>query len=116
MLRNLGGAIGTAALETFFTRREQYHSFIINAACFAAASRRRGRGSTLLQQYFMAHGTPDPAGAMHRAMIAVGNAIRAQATIMGYADCFALLGAVLLAAVLAVAMLRKGVAAGGGGH
>ena len=35
---------------------------------------------------------------------------------MGYADCFALLGAVLLAAVLAVAMLRKGVAAGGGGH
>ena len=38
MLRNLGGAIGTAALETFFTKREQYHSFIINAPCFAAAA------------------------------------------------------------------------------
>jgi DHA2 family multidrug resistance protein len=24
------GAIGTAAIETFFTKREQYHSFIIN--------------------------------------------------------------------------------------
>ena len=24
MLRNLGGAIGTSALETFFTKREQY--------------------------------------------------------------------------------------------
>jgi DHA2 family multidrug resistance protein len=31
MLRNLGGAIGTAAVETFYTKREQYHSFIINA-------------------------------------------------------------------------------------
>ena len=26
MMRNLGGAIGTAAIETFFTNREQYHS------------------------------------------------------------------------------------------
>ena len=46
-----------------------------------------------LQRYFMAHGYPDPAGAMHRAIIAVGQIIRAQATIMGYADSFALIGA-----------------------
>jgi MFS transporter, DHA2 family, multidrug resistance protein len=30
----------------------------------------------------MAHGHPDPAGAMHRAIIAVGQTIRTQATIM----------------------------------
>ena len=30
MMRNLGGAIGTAAVETFFTKREQFHSAIIN--------------------------------------------------------------------------------------
>ena len=41
-----------------------------------------------LQRYFMAHGYPDPAGAMHRAIIAVGQTIRAEATIMGYADSF----------------------------
>jgi DHA2 family multidrug resistance protein len=29
MMRNLGGAIGTAAIETFFTKREQLHSAII---------------------------------------------------------------------------------------
>jgi hypothetical protein len=29
MMRNLGGAIGTAAIETFFTKREQFHSAII---------------------------------------------------------------------------------------
>ena len=69
-----------------------------------------------LQRYFTAHGYPDPAGAMHRAIIAVGQTIRAQATIMGYADSFALIGVVLLVAVLAVTMLRKGAAAGGTAH
>jgi DHA2 family multidrug resistance protein len=64
----------------------------------------------------MAHRYPDPAGAMHRAIIAVGQTIRAQATIMGYADAFALIGIVLLVAVLAVTMLRKGAAAGGAAH
>jgi MFS transporter, DHA2 family, multidrug resistance protein len=53
---------------------------------------------------------------MHRAIIAVGQTIRAQATIMGYADSFALIGVVLLVAVLAVTMLRKGAAAGGAAH
>jgi DHA2 family multidrug resistance protein len=61
----------------------------------------------------MSHGYPDPAGALHRAIIAVGDTIRAEATIMGYADCFALLGIV---AILPVAMLRKGTGSGGAGH
>ena len=43
-------------------------------------------------------------------------AIRAEATIMGYADSFALLGVVLLVAALSVAMLKKGAVSGGGGH
>jgi DHA2 family multidrug resistance protein len=112
MMRNLGGAIGTAAIETFFTHREQFHSAMITpkASLLQPATRDR---LTELQQYFMAHGYPDPAGAMHRAIIAVGQTIRAQATIMGYADSFALIGVVLLAAVFAVVMLRKGAAAGG---
>ena len=64
----------------------------------------------------MAHGTPDAAGAMHRAMVAIGQTIQEQATFMGYADCFALLGVVLLCAILAVAMLKKGTAGAGGAH
>ena len=62
MMRNLGGAIGTAAIETFFTKREQFHSFIINAhvSLLEPATRDRLVG---LQQYFMSHGFPDPAGA-----------------------------------------------------
>jgi DHA2 family multidrug resistance protein len=58
MTRNPGGAIGTAAIETFFTHLGQFHSAIITA----------------------------------------------------------LIGVVLLTAVLAVAMLRKGAASGGAAH
>ena len=115
MMRNLGGAIGTAAIETFFTHREQFHSAMITPQVSTLEPATRGRLADL-QQYFMAHGFPDPATAMHRAIIAVGNTMRAQATIMGYGDSFAMIGVVLLIAVVAVVMLRKGAAAGGAAH
>jgi MFS transporter, DHA2 family, multidrug resistance protein len=115
MMRNLGGAMGTAAVETFFTKREQFHSFMINGHVSLLQSATRARLAEL-QQYFMAHGFPSAAGAWHRAVIAIGQSIHAQATIMGYADCFALLGIVLFAAILPVALLRKGTAAGGAAH
>jgi DHA2 family multidrug resistance protein len=115
MLRNLGGAIGTAALETFFTKREQYHSFFINAHVSLLQPATRAQLASL-QRYFMARGAPNPADAMHRAMIAVGAIIRAQATYMGYSDCFWLLGAVLLCAVLTVPMLKKGASSAAGAH
>jgi DHA2 family multidrug resistance protein len=115
MTRNLGGAVGTAAVETFFTHREQFHSAIITpkVSLLDPATRDRLIG---LQHHFMAHGYPDPAGAMHRAIVAVGQTIRGQAVFMGYGDSFALLGIVLLSAIVAVAMLRKGVARGGAAH
>jgi DHA2 family multidrug resistance protein len=99
----------------FFTKREQFHSAIINehVSLLEPATRHR---LTDLQQYFMSHGFPDPAGAMHRAIIAVGQIIRTQATIMGYADAFGLLGAVLIIAIIPVALLRRGTASGGAGH
>ena len=94
--------------ETFFTRREQYHSLVINAhvsLLLEPATRARLASG---QQYFMAHGIPDPAGAMHRAVIAVGNTIHAQATLMGYADCFGLIGAVLDAPSWRLPCSRRG--------
>ena len=115
MLRNLGGAVGTAAIETFVTKREQYHSFIINAHVSLLQPSTVKRLSSL-QQYFMSRGVPDPGDAMHRAVIAVGQTIRAQATLMAYADAFALLGVMLLGAVLAVGLLRKGSGSAAGAH
>ena len=115
MMRNLGGAIGTAAVETFFTKREQFHSAIITPEVSLLEPATRSRLAEL-QQYFMGHGFPDPAGALHRAIIAVGQSIRAEATIMSYADCFALLGLVLIVAILPVALLGRGTSSGGGAH
>jgi MFS transporter, DHA2 family, multidrug resistance protein len=115
MLRNLGGAVGTAAIETFVTKREQYHSFVINAHVSLLQPATVSRLATL-RQYFIDHGVPDPGEAMHRAIIAVGETIRSQATLMAYADAFALLGIMLVAAVLAVALLRKGTASAAGAH
>jgi DHA2 family multidrug resistance protein len=115
MMRNLGGAIGTAAIETFFTKREQFHSAIITPDVSLLEPATRNRLADL-QQYFMSHGFPDPAGSMHQAIIAVGQTIRAQATVMGYADCFALLGVVLIVAIFPIALLKKGAASGAGAH
>jgi MFS transporter, DHA2 family, multidrug resistance protein len=115
MTRNLGGAIGTAAIETFFTKREQFHSAIITPEVSLLEPATRSRLAEL-QQYFMSHGFPDPAGALHRAVIAVGDIIREQATIMGYADCFALLGVVLIVTILPIALLKKGAVSGGAAH
>jgi MFS transporter, DHA2 family, multidrug resistance protein len=115
MMRNLGGAIGTAAVGTFFTKREQYHSAIITPDVSLLEPATRSRLAEF-QQYFMSHGFPDPAEALHRAIIAVGQTIRAEATIMGYADSFALIGVVLVIAAVLIAMLRKDTAASGAGH
>jgi MFS transporter, DHA2 family, multidrug resistance protein len=115
MLRNLGGAIGVAVLETFFTKREQYHSFIINAhvSLLQPATQEQITG---LQQYFMAHGVPDPSMATDRAMNAIGDTIKAQATLMAYSDCFGLLGLILIAAMSSIIILRKGSGAAEGAH
>src|SRR6202035_2962271 len=50
MMRNLGGAIGTAAVETFFPRREQFHSAMIAPKASLLAPATRGRLADL-QQY-----------------------------------------------------------------
>src|SRR5262249_27421605 len=60
MMRNLGGAFGTAALLTFFTKREQYHSNVINAHVTLTDPATQTRLAQL-KQFFLQHGTPDAA-------------------------------------------------------
>ena len=95
--------------------RSQFHSAIINEHVSPLQPATRERLASL-QQYFLAHGVSDPASAAHQAVIAVGRVVHAQATLMGYADTFALMGTVLVCAALSVGMLKKGTAAGGAAH
>jgi DHA2 family multidrug resistance protein len=106
MSRNLGGAIGIATLQTFLTKREQYHSNVLNQAVspFAEATRQRIAGLT---QYFLGHGISDPATATHKAFVAIGGVIRKQSYILGFGDTFFLLGGALVIAMLAGLLLKR---------
>ena len=106
MMRNLGGAIGIAALQTLLTKREQYHSNVLmqSVSLFEQATRTR---LDQLTQYFMNHGVIDRVDAAHRAYVAIGHIVQKQAFILAFSDTFYLIGVALIVALVASLMLQK---------
>src|SRR5262249_59115336 len=88
MLRNLGGAVGTAMLATVLTKREQFHSNIIRQSVTLYRDEVRQR-LTEMTNYFLAHGISHPPAAKHQAIAAIGNAVKRQPLIMGFSDACA---------------------------
>jgi MFS transporter, DHA2 family, multidrug resistance protein len=115
MLRNLGGAFGTALLATIVTKREQLHSNVIGSSVTLLRDAVRQRVDDLTA-YFISHGVSDPAAAQQKAFVALGDIIRKQAMIMAYSDTFAVLGGLLLLAAALILLTRKGQAGAAGGH
>src|SRR3954463_7284615 len=115
MLRNLGGAVGTATLGTILTKREQFHSNVIGQSVTLYREEVRQRIDDLTH-YFMAHGVADPSAAHHKAIVAIGAIVRRQALIMGFSDTFAVIGTLLAIAAVVLLLARKvGVGSGAGG-
>ena len=106
MLRNLGGAVGTATLATVLTKREQFHSNIIGQSVTLYRDEVRQRIAQMTS-YFLSHGVSDPATAQHQAIVAIGNIVKRQALIMGFSDTFAVIGVVLAIAAVALLFARK---------
>ncbi len=106
MMRNLGGAVGIAVLQTFLTKREQYHSNVLmqSVSLFEQATRNR---LDQLTQYFINHGVIDRTDALHRAYVAIGGVVQKQAFILAFSDTFYLLGAALIIALAAALLLKK---------
>jgi MFS transporter, DHA2 family, multidrug resistance protein len=116
MMRNLGGAVGIALLQTLLTKREQYHSNVLmqSVSLFEQATRTR---LEQLTQYFVNHGILDRADASHRAYVAIGHIVQKQAYILAFSDTFYLLGMALIVALIATLLLKKaGHASAGGAH
>jgi DHA2 family multidrug resistance protein len=106
MLRNLGGAVGTATLATIITKREQYHSNIIGQAVNLNRQEVRDRIGSLTN-YLLSRGLSDVATAQHEAIVAIGRIVKQQALIMGFSDAFAAIGIMLTLAALAVLLARR---------
>ena len=116
MMRNLGGAVGIALLQTLLTKREQYHSNMLTQSVSMLEQATRTRIDQLTQ-YFINHGVVDRAEASHRAVIAIGHIVQKQAFILAFSDTFYLLGAALIVALMAALLLRKpDHLEGGGAH
>jgi len=116
VMRNLGGAIGIALLQTFVNKREQFHSNVLgqSVSLFDEATRNR---IDQLVHYFLGHGISDPDVAWHKAVVAIGARVHQQAYTMAFGDTFYLLGAMLIVALISALLLRKsGPVAAGGAH
>jgi DHA2 family multidrug resistance protein len=105
MIRNLGGAIGIAVLQTFLTKREQFHSDVLTAQVSLLNDATRTRLDQLTAK-FVALGT-DHDTARHEAMIMVGRIVRRQANMLAFSDTIILQSALLGLALIAVLLLKK---------
>jgi MFS transporter, DHA2 family, multidrug resistance protein len=106
MIRNLGGAIGIALIQTFLIKRGEFHSDVLTSEVSLLNAPTRDRldhlTATLLQ-----HGVSDPEYARHEAMVAVGRAIHRQATILACSDVIIVQSVLLGVALLVVMLLKK---------
>ncbi len=115
MMRNIGGSLGIAGLSTLLSVRERFHSARIgeSVSIYSGAVQERLQQSAT---YFMSQGS-DPSSAHMRAVGAIGGAVRRQAFLLAYSDCFLVLGCVLLSSATALFFMKKArILGAGGGH
>jgi DHA2 family multidrug resistance protein len=104
-MRNLGGAVGIALLQTLLTKREQFHSDVLSSQVTLLATATRQRLDHLAD-YFLAHGASDRNLANSEAAVAIGRVIRHQAFMLGFSDVIIIQSAVLGLGLAAVLFLR----------
>jgi MFS transporter, DHA2 family, multidrug resistance protein len=106
MVRNLGGAIGIAVLQTFLTKREQFHSDVLTSQVSLLGEAARTRLDHL-SQLFIERLSAAPPLAQHEAAIAMARTLRRQATIMAFDDTVILQSALLGLALIGILFLKK---------
>jgi MFS transporter, DHA2 family, multidrug resistance protein len=113
MMRNIGGSVGISILDTYIARREQANqvTLIRHVTPYAAPTSKTLQ--TLQQMYQAGHGSA--VGAMHAAQAQLYSVVQTQAAVLSYIDAFWLVGAVLVAMIPLVVLLRRPQPQGRGG-
>jgi DHA2 family multidrug resistance protein len=106
IMRNLGGAIGIALLQTFLAERARFHYVTIGEAVslFDEATRVR---LDQLARGFSEQGGLDPAAALARATTSIADVVSRQAYTMAVGDAFYVLAIALTLALAATFLLSK---------
>ena len=104
LMRNVGGSVGIAAVTTLLVRGSQRHQNFL-AADLTATTPLAQRLLGGLQAHFRMGGA-SPASAQLMALGSLYRSIQQQATLLAYADNFALLGFLALFCILPVLLLR----------
>lgn len=104
LCRNLGGAFGLAAINTVLQWRENFHWSRLGEHL----SHGRPEVDSWLagmEQRFADLGLPDPTAAATRQLLLL---FQREVTVMSYADCLALLGAIFFAVAVLPLLLKSG--------
>jgi DHA2 family multidrug resistance protein len=104
-MRNLGGSIGIAMLQTFTTWREHFHFDVISQRITQNDLRLQERIELIAQQML-----PHAGNLAHATDMATGQLqaiVRREAYVMAYSDCFFIMGVVLLMSVVGVFFMQK---------
>ena len=112
LFRNQGGSFGIAFVTTLLARRTQYHQSVL-VAHTTPLQQRYQETLGALSRYFAAHGFSAPDAALH-AKAQLARILLQQATLLGFLDCFWILGCACLIGAPMVFLTRKIRSAGSG--
>jgi DHA2 family multidrug resistance protein len=93
-------------LQTFLTKREQFHSDVLTSQVSLLGQTTRERLEALAHR-IMVHGVSDPAYAHREAAVALGGLVRRQAYMLAFSDTIILQSILLGLALFSVLLLRK---------
>jgi MFS transporter, DHA2 family, multidrug resistance protein len=105
MMRNIGGSVGIAILTTYIARREQANQVTLVRHVTPYSFQTNQMLQNLQKTYMAGHASA--VGALHQAQAELYAMVQTQAAVLSYIDAFWLVGAVLLAMIPLVLLLRK---------
>lgn len=105
LFRNQGGSFGIAFVTTVLARRAQYHQAVL-VTHVASASQGLSPAVEEFRARFVSHGYSS-ADAARSAIAQVYAAVQQQAAILGFLDCFWLLGLIALIGPILAIFIRK---------